>query len=201
MIRIASSIAPSSDSINSDKYPSSPPLGPSDPEVLPTSSPPLLPVPGASRKVLAPSQISTVAGTQGGWLKREGLETVLGAGLDTSTPPLPPSTSSPMTSGGMRIKVMDSEDEEEEVVFADDGDDDGDLDVGVSFWGRGEDEERNEDADEVMHEENEAEEDEDEEDEGDTTIRDLRDILPDTLLDFSLPPPPPTQSSVRSSWR
>lgn len=27
----------------------------------------------------------------------------------------------------------------------------------------------------------------------------LRDILPDTLFDFSLPPPPPTQSSARSS--
>lgn len=193
VIRIASS--PSSKSVSSGKYPSSPPLLPENdlpPRTKPaketnsshrhSSPPPALHLP------IPPSQVSTVGGTQlfpftgrqNKWL------------ASSSPPPLPPSTSSPPPEARHHIRkllqVSDSEDEDEDDTIMplrdDEEDHDMDLDVVPQRRRNGESEANNDgNGQESAH------------------VRDglrLSDILPDTLFDFSLPPPP-TQSSVRST--
>ncbi|KAI4716662.1 hypothetical protein E4T48_07117 [Aureobasidium sp. EXF-10727] len=194
VIQIASS--PNSKSVSSGKYPSSPPLIVERDARLRAeaeaeeqlkiaerhSSPPLpiiLPIP--------PSQVSTVGGTQlFHSLRRHTQKTTF---VSSSPPPMPPSTSSPPPEARQHLRRFlemypsDDEDEmdkeESQPPLYDENEDDMDLDFVPQ---------RCQDSDRV---------DEDESgDEGDHSK--LRDILPDTLLDFSLPPPP-TQSSVRST--
>jgi hypothetical protein len=200
VIQIASS--PNCKSVSSGKYPSSPPLVVENDARLRAeaeaeeqlnnnnnterhSSPPLpiiLPIP--------PSQVSTVGGTQlFQSLKRQTQKAVY---LSSSPPPLPPSTSSPPLEAKQRFRkffdMYDSDDEDDmdkdEPELPDYGeeDDDMDLDLAPQRHGIGR-----------VEENHHADESEDE-----RGYSRLRDILPDTLFDFSLPPPP-TQSSVRST--
>ncbi|KAG9981953.1 hypothetical protein KCU98_g7115, partial [Aureobasidium melanogenum] len=196
VIQIASS--PNSKSVSSGKYPSSPPLVVENDARLRVeaeeqlnnterqSSPPLpiiLPIP--------PSQISTVGGTQLHHSLRK--HTQMAAYVSSSPPPMPPSTSSPPPEARQHLKrflaMYESDDEDEmdkddsEPPICDEDEDDMDLDFVPQ---------RQHDVDRVM----ESDDDNRSEDEGDHSR--LEDILPDTLLDFSLPPPP-TQSSVRST--
>ncbi|KAG9851458.1 hypothetical protein KCU98_g3530, partial [Aureobasidium melanogenum] len=196
VIQIASS--PNSKSVSSGKYPSSPPLVVEDDARLRAeaeeqlnntehqSSPPLpiiLPIP--------PSQISTVGGTQLHHSLRK--HTQMAAYVSSSPPPMPPSTSSPPPEARQHLKrflaMYESDDEDEmdkdesEPPIYDEDEDDMDLDFVPQ---------RQHDMDRTM----ESDIDNGTEDEGDHSR--LEDILPDTLLDFSLPPPP-TQSSVRST--
>jgi hypothetical protein len=200
VIQIASS--PNSKSVSSGKYPSSPPLVVENDarrraeaegeEQLNNnnterhSSPPLpiiLPIP--------PSQVSTVGGTQlFQSLKRQ---TQKAAYLSSSPPPLPPSTSSPPLEAKQRFRkffdMYDSDDEDDmdkdEPELPDYGEEDDDMDLDLAP-------QRHHYKDRAVDPHNEDEL----EDEGGYSR--LRDILPDTLFDFSLPPPP-TQSSVRST--
>lgn len=204
VIQIASS--PNSKSVSSGKYPSSPPAVVENDARLRAgaeaeaeaeaqellnnterhSSPPLpiiLPIP--------PSQISTVGGTQlFHSLKRH---TQKAAYLSSSPPPLPPSTSSPPLEAKQRFRkfldMYDSEDEDEldkdEPELPDYGEEDDGMDLDFAP-------QRHHGKDRVAEDVHENES----EDEGSHSR--LRDILPDTLFDFSLPPPP-TQSSVRST--
>jgi hypothetical protein len=199
VIQIASS--PNSKSVSSGKYPSSPPLVVENDARLRAeaeaeeqlknntgrrSSPPLpiiLPIP--------PSQISTVGGTQlFHSIKRS---TQKATCLSSSPPPLPPSTSSPPFEAKQRFRkfldMYDSDDEddmqEDEPEIPNYGEEDDGMDL--DFAPR-----RPPDMDRTV----EYDHDDQSEDEGGYSR--LRDILPDTLFDFSLPPPP-TQSSVRST--
>ncbi|KAI4734239.1 hypothetical protein E4T50_15218 [Aureobasidium sp. EXF-12298] len=196
VIQIVSS--PNSKSVSSGKYPSSPPLvvendarlrAEAEEQLKNTerhSSPPLpiiLPIP--------PSQISTVGGTQLHHSLRR--HTQMAAYVSSSPPPMPPSTSSPPPEARQHLKrflaMYESDDEDEmdkdepEPPLYDEDEDDMDLDFVPQ---------RQHDVDRAMGSDN----DNGSEDEGDHSR--LEDILPDTLLDFSLPPPP-TQSSVRST--
>ncbi|KAH0355442.1 hypothetical protein KCU83_g1798, partial [Aureobasidium melanogenum] len=196
VIQIASS--PNSKSVSSGKYPSSPPLVVENDAQLRAeaeeqlnnterqSSPPLpiiLPIP--------PSQISTVGGTQLHHSLRN--HTQMAAYVSSSPPPMPPSTSSPPPEARQHLKrflaMYESDDEdktdkdESEPPIYDEDEDDMDLDFVPQ---------RQHDVDHAMESDN----DNGSEDEGGHSR--LEDILPDTLLDFSLPPPP-TQSSVRST--
>ncbi|KAI4751537.1 hypothetical protein E4T52_15373 [Aureobasidium sp. EXF-3400] len=198
VIQIASS--PNSKSVSSGKYPSSPPLVVENDARLRAeaeaqellnnterhSSPPLpiiLPI--------QPSQVSTVGGTQlFHSLKRHTQKAAL---LSSSPPPLPPSTSSPPFEAKQRFrKFLDMYDSDEEDGMDKDEpelpdyceEDDGmDLDFAPQ---------RHRDIDQAVGNGH------DDESEGEGGHSRLRDILPDTLFDFSLPPPP-TQSSVRST--
>ncbi|CAD0043445.1 unnamed protein product [Aureobasidium pullulans] len=191
VIQIQSS--PTSKSVSSGKYPSSPPLVVENDARLRAeveerrSSPPLpiiLPIP--------PSQASTVGGTQlFQSLHKFGKMT---AYVSSSPPPQPPSTSSPPPEAKhLRrfLAMYDSDDDDEDDIDEeqpqlpnyDDGDDDMDLDFVPQRR-------REQDQEPVSEDDNVSEHD------GNHTR--LRDLLPDTLLDFSLPPPP-TQSSVRST--
>jgi hypothetical protein len=202
VIQIASS--PNSKSVSSGKYPSSPPLIVQNDARLRAEaaaqeqrnnaknntelhSSPLLPI----ILPIPPSQISTVGGTQlFHSLKRS---TQKAACLSSSPPPLPPSTSSPPFEAKQRFRrfldMYDSDDEDEmdkdepELPGYGEEDDGMDLDFAPQ---------RPHDIDRTV--ENDYE---DESEDGGGYSR-LRDILPDTLFDFSLPPPP-TQSSARSS--
>lgn len=191
VIQIASS--PNSKSVSSGKYPSSPPLvvendarlrAEAEEQMNNTerhSSPPLpiiLPIP--------PSQISTVGGTQLQHSVRK--HTQLATYVSSSPPPMPPSTSSPPPEARQHLRrfleMYESDDEDEmdkdepEPPLYDEDEDDMDLDF--------------------VPQQHEMESDDDHGlgDEGGHSR--LEDILPDTLLDFSLPPPP-TQSTVRST--
>ncbi|THY88917.1 hypothetical protein D6C92_07427 [Aureobasidium pullulans] len=197
VIQIQSS--PTSKSVSSGKYPSSPPLVVENDARLRAeaeerlnnaerrSSPPLpiiLPIPL--------SQASTVGGTQlFHSLHKFGKMT---AYVSSSPPPQPPSTSSPPPEARHLRKFLamyDSDDDDEDGIDEeqpqlpkyDDGDDDMDLDF-VPQRRREQDQEPEFEDDNVS--------------EHDGIHTRLRDLLPDTLLDFSLPPPP-TQSSVRST--
>ncbi|KAH0372538.1 hypothetical protein KCU65_g1062, partial [Aureobasidium melanogenum] len=196
VIQIPSS--PNSKSVSSGKYPSSPPLvvendarlrAEAEEQMNNTerhSSPPLpivLPIP--------PSQISTVGGTQlHPPLRRH---TQMAAYVSSSPPPMPPSTSSPPPEARQHLRrflaMYESDDEDEmdkdesEPPIDDEAEDDMDLDF-VPQQKHG--------MDRAMGSDNN---DGSEDEEGHSR---LEDILPDTLLDFSLPPPP-TQSSVRST--
>lgn len=200
VIQIASS--PNSKSVSSGKYPSSPPAVVENDarlraeaeaeaeELLDNverhSSPPLpiiLPIP--------PSQVSTVGGTQlFHSLKRQ---TQKAAYLSSSPPPLPPSTSSPPLEAKQRFRkfldMYDSDDEDDmnkdEPALPDYDDEDDGMDL--DFAPR-----RHHGKERAVEDDHE---DESQDEEGHSR---LRDILPDTLFDFSLPPPP-TQSSVRST--
>ncbi|KAI5257559.1 hypothetical protein E4T42_00935 [Aureobasidium subglaciale] len=197
VIQIPSS--PTNKSVSSGKYPSSPPLVVENDARLRAeaeeaeeqlnnterqSSPPLpiiLPIP--------PSQVSTVGGTQlFHSLKRYHRKTGY---VSSSPPPLPPSTSSPPPEARQHLRkfleMYDSDDEDEmedEPQLPPDNEEDEDMDL--DFVPQRYDEE------EVGVESYEHGS------ERDGGHERLRDILPDTLLDFSLPPPP-TQSSVRST--
>jgi hypothetical protein len=201
IIRIASS--PSSKSVSSGKYPSSPPLvvendarirAEAETQRVATernSSPPLV-----IHLPIAPSQVSTIGGTQlNHFISSHGRASAL---LSSSPPPLPPSTSSPPPEARQHLRKFlqmydsDSEDDADtpQPPLQEDNDDDNDEEEGMDFdfvsqshW---------EDDDHVRSEHDDEFED------GDEDHTRLSDILPDTLLDFSLPPPP-TQSSVRSS--
>jgi hypothetical protein len=199
VIQIASS--PNSKSVSSGKYPSSPPLVVENDARLRAeaeaeeqlknntgrrSSPPLpiiLPIP--------PSQISTVGGTQlFHSIKRS---TQKATCLSSSPPPLPPSTSSPPFEAKQRFRkfldMYDSDDEDDmqqdEPEIPDYGEEDDGMDLDFAP-------QRPPDIDHTV------EDDPEDESEDDGGYSRLRDILPDTLFDFSLPPPP-TQSSVRST--
>ncbi|KAI5199892.1 hypothetical protein E4T39_05993 [Aureobasidium subglaciale] len=197
VIQIPSS--PANKSVSSGKYPSSPPLVVENDARLRAeaeeaeaqlnnterhSSPPLpiiLPIP--------PSQVSTVGGTQlFHSLKRYHQKTGY---VSSSPPPLPPSTSSPPPEARQHLRkfleMYDSDDEdemEEGPPLPHHGQEDDDMDLDFVPQGYGDED------DEVESYEIGSERDGGHER--------LRDILPDTLLDFSLPPPP-TQSSVRST--
>ncbi|CAD0107807.1 unnamed protein product [Aureobasidium uvarum] len=198
VIQIASS--PNSKSVSSGKYPSSPPLvvendarlrAEAEAEELRNnaerhSSPPLpiiLPIP--------PSQVSTVGGTQLFHSLRKHAQKT--AYVSSSPPPMPPSTSSPPPEAREHLRRLlgmypsddedDMDEDEPQPPPYDEDEDDMDLDFVPQ---------RYQDRDHVVESDNEDES----EDDGDHSK--LRDILPDTLLDFSLPPPP-TQSSVRST--
>lgn len=195
VIQIASS--PNSKSVSSGKYPSSPPLVVENDARLRAeaeeqtnnteshSSPPLpiiLPIP--------PSQISTVGGTQLHPSLRK--HTQMAAHVSSSPPPMPPSTSSPPPEARQHLRrfleMYESDDEEaidkdeSEPPLYDEDEDDMDLDFVPQ---------RQHDIDRAMGSDNDHGSDE-----GGHSR--LEDILPDTLLDFSLPPPP-TQSTVRST--
>lgn len=200
VIRIASS--PSSKSISSGKYPSSPPLAAEN-------GPPLQPIPDSVKASLQrhsspplpvlnvaipPSQVSTVGGTQ--FLHHTSKQNKGLVYVSSSPPALPPSTSSPPPEARQQLRkllqVYDSEDEE-----------DIDIEDSQSFYQDGE----NQDLDLDFVPRNQDDEDHEKSDDGADDVEEsehtlnrsrLRDILPDTLLDFSLPPPPPTQSSLRS---
>lgn len=198
VIQIASS--PNNKSVSSGKYPSSPPLVVENDARFRTeaeaqallnnterhSSPPLpiiLPIP--------PSQISTFGGTQlFHSLKRHTQKAAL---LSSSPPPLPPSTSSPPLGAKQRFRrfldMYDSDDEDDmdkdKPELPDYGDEDDGMDLAFAPH-------RHHDIDHAVEKNHE-----DESEDGGGHSR-LRDILPDTLFDFSLPPPP-TQSSVRST--
>ena len=202
VIQIASS--PNSKSVSSGKYPSSPPAvvendarlraeAEAEAEVQKLlndaerhSSPPLpiiLPIP--------PSQVSTVGGTQlFHSLKRH---TQKAAYLSSSPPPLPPSTSSPPPEAKRRFRkfldMYDSDDEDEmdkdQPELPDYGDEDDGMDLDFAPQRRND----------ISRAVGDDHGDESEDERGHSR---LRDILPDTLFDFSLPPPP-TQSSVRSA--
>jgi hypothetical protein len=113
--------------------------------------------------------------------------------LSSSPPPLPPSTSSPPLEAKQRFRkffdMYDSDDEDDmdkdEPELPDYGEEDDDMDLDLAP-------QRHHYKDRAVDPHNEDEL----EDEGGYSR--LRDILPDTLFDFSLPPPP-TQSSVRST--
>jgi hypothetical protein len=202
VIHIASS--PNSKSVSSGKYPSSPPLVVENDARLRAEaeaeeqlnnnknnterhSSPLLPI----ILPIPPSQISTVGGTQlFHSLKRS---TQKAACLSSSPPPLPPSTSSPPLEAKQRFRkfldMYDSDDEDDmqqdEPEIPDYGEEDDGMDLDFAP-------QRPPDIDHTV------EDDPDDESEDEGGYSRLRDILPDTLFDFSLPPPP-TQSSVRSS--
>ncbi|KAK6000748.1 hypothetical protein QM012_003473 [Aureobasidium pullulans] len=196
VIQIASS--PNNKSVSSGKYPSSPPLVVENDARLRAeaeeqmnnnerhSSPPLpiiLPIP--------PSQISTVGGTQFYHSLRKHTQTA--AYVSSSPPPMPPSTSSPPPEARQHLKrflaMYESDDgddmdkDEPEPPIYDEDEDDMDLDFVPQ---------RQHDMDRLANSDND---DESDDEEGHSR---LEDILPDTLLDFSLPPPP-TQSTVRST--
>ncbi|KAG9683184.1 hypothetical protein KCU95_g8031, partial [Aureobasidium melanogenum] len=196
VIQIASS--PNSKSVSSGKYPSSPPLivendarlraeaGEQMKNTERHSSPPLpiiLPIP--------PSQISTVGGTQLHHSLRK--HTQMAAYVSSSPPPMPPSTSSPPPEAKQHLRrflaMYESDDEDdmdkgepEPPLYVED-EDDMDLDFVPQ---------QQHDADRALGSDDD---DGSEDEEGHSR---LEHILPDTLLDFSLPPPP-TQSSVRST--
>jgi hypothetical protein len=199
VIQIASS--PNSKSVSSGKYPSSPPLVVENDARLRAeaeaeeqlknnnterhSSPPLpiiLPIP--------PSQVSTVGGTQlFQSLKRQ---TQKAAYVSSSPPPLPPSTSSPPPEARQRFrKFLDMYDSDEDDMDKDEleppnhGEEEDDMDLDFAPQ-----------RPHNMYRAVEHNHEDESEDEGGYSR--LRDILPDTLFDFSLPPPP-TQSSVRST--
>lgn len=199
VIHIASS--PNSKSVSSGKYPSSPPLVVENDARLRAESeaeeqlknnterrsspslPIILPIP--------PSQISTVGGTQ--LLHALRRSTQKAACLSSSPPPLPPSTSSPPLGAKQRFRkfldMYDSDDEDDmdkdEPEIPDYGGEDDGMDLDFAP-------QRPPDIDCTVGNDHEDES----EDEGGYSR--LRDILPDTLFDFSLPPPP-TQSSARST--
>jgi hypothetical protein len=200
VIQIASS--PNSKSVSSGKYPSSPPLVVENDARLRAeaeaeeqlnknnterhsspSLPIILPIP--------PSQVSTVGGTQlFQSLKRQ---TQKAAYVSSSPPPLPPSTSSPPPEARQRFRkfldMYDSDDEDDmdkdEPELPDYGEEDDDMDLDFAPQ-----------RPHNMYRAVEHNHEDESEDEGGYSR--LRDILPDTLFDFSLPPPP-TQSSVRST--